>query len=161
MEILPLERSVLECRKGHLGGRKGQIVNLGPKTPKTAKMPTKRGKKRKTNKTTIGLITGMSFNFGKDDSKIGKNQPVCKPGALRKARPRKVRFSSDFLGGFDFSQERLFSRNSTRKPLNLLESPIFTHAPCKSTCLYNAPSIHTVKIRKGKNWGHSGLEGFA
>ena len=51
-----------------------------------------------------------------------------------------------FSGGFWFSQDRLFSRNSTRKPLNLIESSIFTNAPCKTTCLYNAPSMHTVHI---------------
>ena len=49
-----------------------------------------------------------------------------------------------FSGGFCFSQDRLFSRNSTRKPLNLIKSPIFTNAPCKTACLYNAPSMHTV-----------------
>ena len=46
---------------------------------------------------------------------------------------------------FLFSQDRLFSRNSTRNPLNLIKSPIFTNTPCKSTCLYNAPSMHTVE----------------
>ena len=30
------------------------------------------------------------------------------------------------------------------KPLNLIKSPIFTNAPCKSTCLYNTPSMHTL-----------------
>ena len=25
-----------------------------------------------------------------------------------------------------------------------MKSPIFTNAPCKTTCLYNAPSMHTV-----------------
>ena len=52
-----------------------------------------------------------------------------------KARLRKVHFSGDFLGGFRFcfSQDRLFSRNSTRKPLNLIKPPIFTNAPCKTT----------------------------
>ena len=35
----------------------------------------------------------------------------------------------------------MFSRNSTRKPLNFIKSPIFTNTPCKSTCLYNAPSM--------------------
>ena len=49
-----------------------------------------------------------------------------------------------FSGGFCFSQDRLLSRNSTRKPLNLIKSSIFTNAPCKTTCLYNAPSMHTV-----------------
>ena len=50
-----------------------------------------------------------------------------------------------FSGGFCFSQDRLFSRNSIRKPLNLVKSPIFTNAPCKTACLYNAPSMHTVE----------------
>ena len=36
------------------------------------------------------------------------------------------------------------SRNSTRKPLNLIKSPIFTNTPCKTACLYNAPSMHTL-----------------
>ena len=39
----------------------------------------------------------------------------------------------------------MFSRNSTRKPLNLINSLIFTNTPCKPTCLYNAPSMHTVE----------------
>ena len=51
-----------------------------------------------------------------------------------------------FSGGFCFSQDRLFSRNSTRKPSNLIKSRIFTNTPCKSTCLYNAPSMHTVEF---------------
>ena len=51
-----------------------------------------------------------------------------------------------FSGGLWFSQERLFSRNSTRKPLNLIKSPFFLQTPCKSTCLYRAPSLHTVDV---------------
>ena len=42
-----------------------------------------------------------------------------------------------FSGVFAFLR---ISRNSTRKPLNLIKSPIFTNAPCKTACLYNAPS---------------------
>ena len=57
-----------------------------------------------------------------------------------------------FSGGFCFSQDRLFSRNSTRKPLNLIKSPIFTNAPCKSTCLYNAPSLHTLDKQERKKY---------
>ena len=38
----------------------------------------------------------------------------------------------------------MFSGNSTGKPLNLIKSPIFINAPCKTTCLYNAPSMHTI-----------------
>ena len=53
-----------------------------------------------------------------------------------------------FSEGVCFSQDRLFSRNSTRKPLNLIiKSPILTNTPCKSTCLYNAPSMHTVETK--------------
>ena len=37
--------------------------------------------------------------------------------------------------------------NSTRKPLNLIKSPIFTNAPCKTACLHNAPSMHTLDYR--------------
>ena len=39
-----------------------------------------------------------------------------------------------FSGGFWFSQKPPLSRNSTRKPLNWIKSPIFTNTPCKSTC---------------------------
>ena len=38
----------------------------------------------------------------------------------------------------------MLSRNSTGQPLNLIKSPSFTNNPSKSTCLYNAPSWHTV-----------------
>ena len=54
-----------------------------------------------------------------------------------------------FSGSFCFSQDRLFSRNSTRKPLNLIKSPIFTNAPCETACLYNAPSMHTIDLIHG------------
>ena len=49
-----------------------------------------------------------------------------------------------FSGSFCFSQDRLFCSNSTRKPLNLIKSWIFTNTPCKSSFLCNAPSMHTV-----------------
>ena len=52
-----------------------------------------------------------------------------------------------FSGGFWFSQDRLFSRISTGKPLNLTKSLIDKNTPCKSACLYNAPSICTVDLR--------------
>ena len=48
-----------------------------------------------------------------------------------------------FSGGFWFSQDRLLSGISTSKPWNLIESRIFTNAPCKSTRLCNAPSVHS------------------
>ena len=47
-----------------------------------------------------------------------------------------------FSGGFRFFQERLFSRNSTRKPLKFnrfLQTPLVN-----PLFLYNAPSVHTV-----------------
>ena len=49
-----------------------------------------------------------------------------------------------FSGGLRFSQVRLFYRNSNTRPLDIIESPIPTNAPCKITCLYNAPSLHVV-----------------
>ena len=58
-----------------------------------------------------------------------------------------------FSGGFEFSQDLLFSRNSTRQPSNLIKSPNFANTPCKSTCLYNAPSMHTFEhSSKTKSW---------
>ena len=71
-----------------------------------------------------------------------------------------------FSGWFWFSQDRLFPRNSTGKPLNWIESPIFTNTPSKSTCLCNAPSMHTVDqtqtFRSGYlrvGWGFSTWRG--
>ena len=75
---------------------------------------------------------------------------VCKLGADCKRRgSEKSTFLAIFWGFLIFSGESLFSRNSTRKPLNLIKSPIFTNAPCKTTCLYNAPSMHTVDQSTG------------
>ena len=51
-----------------------------------------------------------------------------------------------FSGGFWFSQDHLFSKNSTGKPLNLIKSPIFTSTPFESSFLYKAPSMHTVEF---------------
>ena len=64
-----------------------------------------------------------------------------------KARPRKVHFSGDFLGGFDFLRSACSLGIPQENPLNLIKSPIFTNAPCKTACLYNAPSMHTVEFR--------------
>ena len=64
-----------------------------------------------------------------------------------KGEAQKSPLFSRFSGNFCFSQDRLFSRNST-KPLNLINSPIFTNTPCKSICLYNAPSMHTVDKKR-------------
>ena len=46
--------------------------------------------------------------------------------------------------GYSSLAERLFSGNSARQPLVFVKSLIFTNAPCKPTCLYSAPSLHTV-----------------
>ena len=66
-------------------------------------------------------------------------------GCIVKGEAQKSPLFRRYPGRFWFSQDRLFSRNSTRKPLNLKKTPIFTNSPkaCKSTCLYNAPSLHT------------------
>ena len=74
-------------------------------------------------------------------TKINSAQTRC----IVKGEAQKSPLFWRFSGGGWFSQERLFSRNSTRKPLNLIKSLIFTNTPCKSTCLYNAPSMHTVE----------------
>ena len=63
-----------------------------------------------------------------------------------KGEAQKSPLFGRFSGGFLFSQDRLFSRNSTRKPLNLIKSPIFTNAAYKTAGLYNAPSMHTLEI---------------
>ena len=84
--------------------------------------------------------------FGLADAKNNSVQTRC----IVKGEAQKSPLFWRFSGGFWFSQDRLLSRNSTRKPLNLIKSPIFTNTPCKSTCLYNAPSMHTVnKIQFG------------
>ena len=85
----------------------------------------------------------------KFDPRINNVQTRCIVEGEAQNHPLFWRFS----GGFCFSQDRLFSRNSTRKPLNLIESPIFTNAPCKTACLYNAPSMHTLERNRFQNSG--------
>ena len=70
---------------------------------------------------------------------------VCKLVVHCKNEAQKSPLFWRFSGGLWFSQDRLCSRNSTRKPLNLIKSRIFTNAPCKTACLYNAPSMHTLE----------------
>ena len=72
--------------------------------------------------------------------KVNSEQTRCIVEGEAQKSPLFRRFS----GGFGFSQDRQFSGNSTRKPLNLIKSLIFTNDPCKPTCLYNAPNMHTV-----------------
>ena len=67
-------------------------------------------------------------------------------GCIVKGEAQKSPLFWRFSGGLWFSQDRLFSRNSTRRPLNLVKSSRFLQTPLvKSTCLYNAPSMHTVE----------------
>ena len=75
-----------------------------------------------------------------NEPKINSVQTRC----IVKGEAQKSPLFWQFSGVW-FSQDRLFSRNPTRKPLNLIKSPIFSNTPCKSTCLYNAPSMHTVE----------------
>ena len=56
---------------------------------------------------------------------------VCKLGALSKARLRKVHFSGDFLGVFDFLRIACSLGIPQGKPLNLIKPPIFTNALVK------------------------------
>ena len=73
--------------------------------------------------------------------KINSVQTRC----IVKGEAQKSPLLWRFSGGFSFSQDRLFSRSATRRPLNWIKSLIFTNTPCKPTCLYNAPSMHTVE----------------
>ena len=57
---------------------------------------------------------------------------------------RRVSEKSMFLAIFGsvlIVSERLFSRNSSTDPFNLIKAPIFTNTAYKSTCLCNAPSL--------------------
>ena len=82
----------------------------------------------------------------------GGKSTVCKLGALQKASLRKIHFSGDFLEVFDFLRSTCSLGISQENPLNLIKSPIFTNTPCKPTCLYNAPSMHTVEKVPGSCW---------
>ena len=83
----------------------------------------------------------MNFLTSGRWAKLNSVQTRC----IVKGEAQKSTLFWRFSGGFCFSQDRLFSRNSTRKPLNLIKSPIFTNAPYKTVCLYNAPSMHTLE----------------
>ena len=65
---------------------------------------------------------------------------VCKPGACKRRGAKNSTFLVIFCGFLIFSGELHW------KTLKLTKSPIFTNTPCKSTCLYNAPSLHIVDI---------------
>ena len=57
---------------------------------------------------------------------------------------RKVHFSGDFLGAFEFLRSASSLRISLKSPINLIKCPVFTNTPCKTTFLYNAPGLRTV-----------------
>ena len=95
---------------------------------------------RTSKPTQTPRLREVSVSLYPSLSRINSVQTRC----IVKGEAQKSPLFWRFSGGFCFSQDRLFSRNSTRKPLNLIKSPIFTNAPCKTTCLYNAPSMHTV-----------------
>ena len=65
-------------------------------------------------------------------ARINSVQTRC----IVKGEARKSPLFGRFSGGLWFSQDRLFSRNSTRKPLNLTKAPIFTNTPCTSTLVF-------------------------
>ena len=96
---------------------------------------------------------GSRGNSGKMERKVrnsGKISWIAKSNNVQtrcigKCEAQKSPLFWQFSGGLWFSQERLFSRHSTRKPLSLIKSPIFRNAPCKFTCFCNAPSLHSVE----------------
>ena len=89
----------------------------------------------------LQLTFEFECNSGK--GKANNLQTRC----IVKARLRRVHFSGDFLRGFDFLRSACSLGIPQENPLNSIKSPIFTNTPCKFTCLYNAPSIHTVEKR--------------
>ena len=75
----------------------------------------------------------------------------CWGQLLVKGEAQKSPFLFNFLGG-GLSQVRLFSKNSNMGPLNVIRSPVFTSSPCKSICLYYAPSLHIVDYFRYAFW---------
>ena len=73
---------------------------------------------------------------------------MCKLVHCKRRGSEKSTFLAIFWGLW-FSEERLFCKNSTRKPLHVISSPIFTNTPCESSFLCNAPSVHTVDLNSG------------
>ena len=49
-----------------------------------------------------------------------------------------------FSGGFWFSQDRLFSRNSTRNPLNLIKNPRFLQTPLVNPLVFTMHLVCTL-----------------
>ena len=83
-------------------------------------------------------------------------EPLCDPEKLHciKGEALKSSLFWRFSGGVWFSEERLLSQNSAKSPWNSFGPPIFTNNPCRSTCLCNAPSLHTVD----KHWSQGSAE---
>ena len=70
--ISPLQCSVSGCRNGHFGGRKGQMVHWGSRTPKRLTCLQNNGK---ANKSRIGLITGIGLKSDKHDYETEERTP--------------------------------------------------------------------------------------
>ena len=113
-------------------------VASGPGTPKASK------------KSRSGTVRKDSFDtFWRLSPKTSQTVPETFNSAqtrcIVKGEAQKSQLFWRFSGGFWSSEERLFCKNSTRQPSNLIRSPIFTNTSCKSSFLYNAPSVHTVQ----------------
>ena len=108
---------------------------------------------RRSNRTCNPIMNHVSHARSHDCSASLNQQ--CATTCIVKGEAQKSPLFWRFSGGFWFSQDRLFSRNSPSKPLNLIKCPIFTNTPCKSTCLYNAPSMHTFDWNTEKVCRHS------
>ena len=100
-----------------------------------------------THPICTAVLLGKSWWLWLPGSSLLKST-AYKLGAFVKGEAQKSNLFWRFSGCFWFSQERLFARNSTRKPLHLIKSPIFTNTPCKSTSLHNAPSVHNVDAKR-------------
>ena len=98
-----------------------------------------------TPKALAGALSGIPHEALSVNGGRNYNSARC----IVKSEAQKSPLFWRFLGFF--SQEHLFSRNSTRKPLNLTKSPIFTNTTCKSTCLCNASSLRPAE-KSGCLW---------
>ena len=89
----------------------------------------------------------------KNQGKRTNINSVAKLGGIVKGEAQKSPlFLAIFWGLFDFLRIAWFSRNSTRKPLNLIKIPRFLQAPLVNPLVfYNAPSMHTVENKQGNS----------
>ena len=77
---------------------------------------------------------------------------------------RKVHFCGDFSGGFWFFWGALFSRNSTRKPSNLIKSPVFYKQALQTLLVFTMPLectllIHVHNLEGKRTWAIAKLRG--